>query len=116
MKKVCLLYLLMLGFVSVCMAQNVEEKKMTVKVLAAPAEKNKYLLELDGLLYLVTINDVQLIDKEHIASIQMYMPGTKEFQSLITKAEMKDENIGGAFCISTHPGTKLPAKFTGKEK
>lgn len=116
MKKVCLLCLLMLGFVSASVAQNVEEKKMTVKVLAAPAEKNKCLLELDGMLYLVTVNDVQLINKEHIASIQMYMPGTEEFQLLITKAKLKDENIGCAFCISTHPGTKLPAKFAAKEE
>lgn len=117
MKKISLFFILIVGCLLTCVAQNIEkDKSSAVKVLVASAEKEKCLLELDQKLYLVAVSDVQLIDKEQILSIQMYMPGMDEFNSLVSKADMKNEKIICSIVISTKPGTKLPQKFVVEPK
>ncbi|WP_139265140.1 hypothetical protein [Bacteroides ihuae] len=115
MKKIYLLCFFMIGIFPICISQNVrKEKSATVKFLVNSSEKDKCLLQLDKQLYLVVANDIQLIDKEQISSIQMYMPGMDEFNALVSKAKMTGEKIVCVFKISTKPGTKLPHKFTDK--
>lgn len=105
----------MIGIASVCIAQELEKKDTVVKVLVAPSEKDRCLLKLNEQLYVVTVNDIKLIDKTQISSIQMYMPGMKEYNALVTKVNMADEKMVCVFCISTKPGAKLPSKFVTKE-
>lgn len=115
MKKFCLFCFLMMGIVSVCMAQNLEKKEIVVNVLVDSLEKDKCLLQLDKRFYVVTVNDIQSIDKNQISSIQMYMPGMKEYNELVAKVDMADEKIVCAFCISMKPGSKLPSNFVTKQ-
>lgn len=117
MKKICLLCLFTLGILPVCLSQNIEKSKNTpVKVLIDSSEKEKCLLQLDKQLYLVSIKDIQLIDKEHILSIQMYMSGMDNFNELVSKANMTGEKIVCVFKISTKPGATLPSKFVDENK
>lgn len=117
MKKLYLLCLFTLGILPVCLSQNIEKNKNTpVKVLIDSSEKEKCLLQLDKQLYLVSIKDIQLIDKEHILSIQMYMPGMDDFNELVSKADLTDEKIVCVFKISTKPGVTLPSKFVDEKK
>lgn len=117
MKKFYLLCFFMLGILPVCISQNIEKNKNTpVKTLVDSSEKEKCLLQLNKQLYLVSINDIQLIDKEHILSIQMYMPGMDDFNELVYKANMTNEKITCVFKVSTKSGAKLPSKFVNEEK
>lgn len=105
----------MAGLVPVCMAQYLEKKETVVNVLVDSLEKDKCLLQLDKQLYVVTMNDIQLIDKNQISTIQMYMPEMKEYNELVDKANMTDIKIVCVFCISMKPGSKLPSKFVTKQ-
>lgn len=104
----------MIGTVSVCMAQHIEKKEAVVNVLVDSLAKDKCLLQLDKRFYVVAVNDIRLIDKAQILSIQMYMPGMKEYDELVAEVGMADEKMVCAFCISMKPGSKLPSKFVTK--
>lgn len=117
MKKLYLLCLFLSGFLSVCISQNIDrEKNTSVKVLVTSSEKEKCLLQMDKQLYLVSLKDIQLIDKAQILSIQMYMPGMEDYDTLVSKAELTNEKIVCLFKISTKPGAKLPTKFVNEKK
>lgn len=117
MKKLYLLCLFTLGILPVCLSQNIEKNKNTpVKVLIDSSEKEKCLLQLDKQLYLVSIKDIQLIDKAQILSIQMYMPEMDDYNELVSKARLANEKIVCVFKISTKPGTTLPPEFAKGKK
>lgn len=113
MKKSVWLFALLFMFAGEGWAQEKKENIGTpvVKVLETSADKPKCLLKLNNKLYVVSADDVKLIDNALIQSIHMYMPGMESYNSLLEKAKLSPEHIGCVFEIETKPGTQLPEKF-----
>lgn len=82
-----------------------------VKVLSMVEGQPKCLLLLNERFYLVSMSDIQLIDKEQVETIQMYMPDSEEFKLLVTLVKGETKDIMSAFKIKTRAGFELPDKF-----
>lgn len=111
-------YLLFFLFASVPLnGKNHKHTKTNFIDITSPADSVICLILLNNQLFLSTINNMQLIDKENILSIKMYSPEEIEYKSIIKNIKMRNEKIKkilGYFVIETKKSIKLPKTFTTK--